>query len=452
MCSRFGLATAGAATFCVGLLLSGMTAAAAPLGMAQPIDCDAVNRGHLNVELSGSAYTTRAVTLKTGETLDIMFDAGSNVLGSLNLVGGVGSPRHLLSGPAGSAVTFVAQVPDTFAFEFAAEGEAASSFVVTCTSAGDSQEANDQQRAPHGADEVASDALDLWLPADPQALIMELKARDAARGTTLSSSRTPKPVHGRTTIRTPDGLDLWLGAQGQRYSLNAPTEPPPNADASALSEGGLKLELMPQIMVGALVQLDDQGDHTLYGPTSFNDRGWMAGPMTSLRLAPGISLDARAGWGESAPPTPFSAASGGAEKRGVNARLVNTQAFGNWRLSSTMALDYLEQTRAATDEPVPQTIGSGKVSIRPELSYRLNVDGSAFIEPKAAISSFWDIDSLTTLAPGSGAEDVRLKAEAGVTFGMGTGTTLQATGAVQEGNSDGADVWSGRLQLKVPLK
>ena len=130
------------------------------------------------------------------------------------------------------------------------------------------------------------------------------------------------------------------------------------------------------------------------------------------------------------PPLPFSAASGGAEKRGVNARLVQPRHSATGA-SSTMALDYLEQTRAATDEPVPQTIGSGKVSIRPELSYRLNVDGSAFIEPKAAISSFWDIDSLTTLAPGSGAEDVRLKAEAGVTFGMGTGTTLQATGAVQ---------------------
>src|SRR5690606_40193742 len=77
-------------------------------------------------------------------------------------------------------------------------------------------------------------------------------------------------------------------------------------------------------------------------------------------------------------------------------RFRSTQAFGNWRLSSTMALDYLEQTRAATDEPVPQTIGSGKVSIRPELSYRLNVDGSAFIEPKAAISSFWDIDRKST--------------------------------------------------------
>src|SRR5690606_22655086 len=128
------------------------------------------------------------------------------------------------------------------------------------------------------------------------------------------------------------------------------------------------------------VQLDDQGDHTLYGPTSFTERGWMAGPMTSLRLAPGISLDARAGWGESASPGPFSHAHGSAEKRGVNARLVNTHAFGNWRLSSTMALEYLEQSQALTDEPVSQTVSSGKVSIRPEVSYRLNVDGSTFIE------------------------------------------------------------------------
>ncbi|MFO7298485.1 MAG: hypothetical protein DIU57_008595 [Pseudomonadota bacterium] len=455
MCSRFCLATAGAATLGLGFLLSATPAATSgsSVAMARPIDCDAINRGLLNVELTGPNRVVRTVALKAGDSLDFIFDAEPDVVGSLTLVGGAGSPLQLLSGPAGSAVTFLAEVSGTFAFEFAAQGESDSTFIATCRPTNDSQEAHDKQSAPHGADEVAStDPLDLWLPADPQALITELKARDSARDHTLSNSKAQGSVLRRSAVRAPDGIDLWLGAKGQRYSLNAPTEPPPNADPSALSEGGLNLKLMPEIMVGALVQLDDQGDHTLYGPTSFTERGWMAGPMTSLRLAPGISLDARAGWGESASPGPFSHAHGSAEKRGVNARLVNTHAFGNWRLSSTMALEYLEQSQALTDEPVSQTVSSGKVSIRPEVSYRLNVDGSTFIEPKAAISSFWDIDGLSALAPGSGAEDVHLKAEAGVTLGMSSGTTLQATGAVQEGSSNSGDVWSGRLQLKVPLK
>src|SRR5690606_37748958 len=116
-------------------------------------------------------------------------------------------------------------------------------------------------------------------------------------------------------------------------------------------------------------------------------------------------------------------------------------------------VDYLEQTQGLADtEAGPRTTGSGHVDIRPELSYRLDVDGSTFIEPKAAISSFWDIDSLSALGPRSGPEDLRLKAEAGLTVGTSTGTTLQASGTVQEGTGEGADVWSGRLQLKVPLK
>jgi hypothetical protein len=47
----------------------------------------------------------------------------------------------------------------------------------------------------------------------------------------------------------------------------------------------------------------------------------------------------------------------------------------------------------------------------------------------------------------------RLKAEAGVTFGLTDGPKLQALGGVEGGDAAGTpDIWTGRLQLSVPLK
>jgi hypothetical protein len=47
---------------------------------------------------------------------------------------------------------------------------------------------------------------------------------------------------------------------------------------------------------------------------------------------------------------------------------------------------------------------------------------------------------------------MRLKAETGVTIGGANGTKVQVGGSVEEGGPNAANVWSGRLQLNVPLK
>jgi len=100
---------------------------------------------------------------------------------------------------------------------------------------------------------------------------------------------------------------------------------------------------------------------------------------------------------------------------------------------------------------MPHTAGSGRVDLGPEVAYRIDLAGATFTEPRAAFGSFWGIDSLSKLAPGSAPQvDPRLKAEAGVTLGVVNGPKLQATG--EEGDGIARDVWSGRLQLSVPLK
>ena len=141
-------------------------------------------------------------------------------------------------------------------------------------------------------------------------------------------------------------------------------------------------------------------------------------------------------------------------------KLASTQSFGPWRFSPTVTLNYAEEkpagTAAATgthDALAARATGAGRIDVTPEVAYRIEMPQAMFIEPKAAIGSFWDIDALSKLAPRSTAhEDMRLKAGAGVTIGSIDGTKLEVGGGVEGGGPATPDVWTGRLQLSVPLK
>jgi len=450
---------------CFALMLLSLTAIAAngsPFDTAQNLDCDAVNNGALNIELGGFTRATRRVTLRAHETLDFALEAGADAFGSLTLVAGKGSPRPLLAGPAGTTVRFVAPARDTFGFEFVAEGEEDVAFTATCSRAQSARRnglSASQRAAKLLAEKPNLRSLpEPELPASVDPEVWDLLQESQPTAANPSVVRRRPATASLRAIRPPNGLDVWLQADGNRYSLGEQEKAPQESDATDLSGGGLKFKVLPEIMIGALVNFDQQGEQLIKAPLSLSDRGWMAGPMATVQLVPGISLDARAAWGESRPAAPFSAASGlGAERRLVNARLANTQTFGHWRFSPSVVVNYVEEEQhfaglSTEGGPARQTFGSGRVDIRPELSYRLDLGDSTFIEPKAAISSFWDIDSLSRLAPGSSEQDMRIKAEAGVTIGTVTGTKLQATGGVEEGGAGAEDIWSGRFQLSVPLK
>lgn len=454
-----------------GLMLLSLPAVAAndsPLDSARDIDCNAVNSGNLNVELAGIARATRVVKLRAGETLDFALETVPGPFGSLTLVTGKGSPRPLLAGPTGTTVRFVAPAQGTFGFEFSAEGEADAAFTVSCAPAQSAQQSGNRTgsfASQRAAKLLAKSSKLRALPEpeppadsiDPETWKLILDSQLTA----VDPSGAPrKSVVGNLgMVKPPDDLDVWLQAGGKRYPLGEQKKAPLESNAAAVSGGGLNFKVLPQIMIGAGVQFDQPGEQLKNAPLSLSDRGWMAGPVTTVQLVPGISLDARAAWGESQPAAPYSAASGmGADRHLVNARLANTQMFGNWRFSPSVAVNYQEETQLSSGPStdgglVSQTFASGRVDIRPELSYRLDVDGSTFVEPKLAIGSFWDINGLSRLTPGSSEhEAARIKAEAGVTIGSITGTKLQATGGVEQGSPGAADTWSGRFQLSVPLK
>jgi len=284
-----------------------------------------------------------------------------------------------------------------------------------------------------------------------------------ALDTDLELSRGASPQASPSTIRLEPadrlpteppaaGLDARLKWEGNMGSTAA--EDPVTVDsANAISKLGVKYKLQPDIMVGVLAQFDHAGDAAFAGLRSPPQQPWMAGPAATVQLAPGLMLDARAAWGVGEMSATDYGAAGiwATERRLIDAKLASTQAFGPWRFSPTVTFNYTEEKPdgAAATVLAARPTGAGQIAVTPELAYRIEMPQAMFIEPKATIGSLWAIEDLSRHAVH---EDGRLKAGAGVTICNTDGTKLEVGGGVEQGGAAAPDVWTGRLQLSVPLK
>jgi hypothetical protein len=265
----------------------------------------------------------------------------------------------------------------------------------------------------------------------------------------------------------PTGQDTALAAQqagtgpqmklqwlDQRYRLTGPEGPQIDPNASGV-EIGVNYKLQSIVTIGALAQVNPAAEMLLGGQRSLLDQGWMAGPVTTVQIAPGLVLDARAAWGEGQSGLDEAAVTA-AQRRLISAKLANAHAFGAWRFTPTVKFDYVHETlpgAGAAEASAPHASGAGRIDLGPELAYRTDLTSSAFIEPRVVVGGFWDFEDLAKDAAGAaGHPQMRLKAEAGVTLGFYNGPKLQALGGVEAGDQETPDAWTGRLQLNVPLK
>ena len=213
---------------------------------------------------------------------------------------------------------------------------------------------------------------------------------------------------------------------------------------------GVRLKLRPPITLGVLAQFDQTSESYL-GPSALSERKPLTAAVASMQVLPGLSLDTRTAWGQSEPDASASGHAG--HRRIVDVRLTQKETFGAWRFSPSVSLNYLEERRiaAATETEAAQATGTGRVDVRPEVAYRFDLQNSMFIEPKAMLGGFWGIGE--PAVTGSVAHSqLRLRGEASVTIGSTHGAKVEVGGAVEEGTQQAPDVWSGRLQLSVPLK
>jgi hypothetical protein len=219
--------------------------------------------------------------------------------------------------------------------------------------------------------------------------------------------------------------------------------------------------LQPGLMIGGLLQIDQYRES--YGGLgmSAGEQGVMFGPYASVRLAPDVFFDARAAWGtaENEADTPSGTRlSFDTERQLFRGRLSGNRKIFGLQFTPSVALAMVE-THQADPAALPATgLGEessviGRLGLGSGLSYRIALDDGAFLQPNAALSTGWNVDSLDDLALASAhlSNDSGAKAEAGLVLGTSEGISFQATGAVEGIGKDDYSAWSGRLSLTAPL-
>ena len=269
---------------------------------------------------------------------------------------------------------------------------------------------------------------------------LDMPTRPAGSRPDDKSAIAPLPVR-------PSAPDMRLEWVGVGNGL----APDNKGEAVSLpTDYGVRLKLRPPITLGVLAQFDETSESYL-GPSTLSERKPLTAAVASMQVLPGLSLDTRTAWGQYEADANASGRAG--HRRIVDVRLAQKETFGAWRFSPSVSLNYLEERRiaAAAETEAAQATGTGRVDVRPEVAYRFDLQNSMFIEPKAMLGGFWGIGE----PPVTGSvahSQLRLRGEASVTIGSAQGAKVEVGGAVEEGTQQAPDVWSGRLQLNVPLK
>jgi len=416
--------------------------------------CAATNQGALDADVAAGSFASRQVALEAGDLLSF-----STTGASVSLSGGLGAPTTLVTGTAASATTFKAPAAGTYAFQFAAKGATGASVRVSCVSTvTDAANAAFLERRKALLNERDPDRLridraptPIANPDKPLSSSVSVGDDGRAKGVEFSVSLSEIQAAAKGNKKIDPGIvDFWLEGRMQNYAASLDS----GGNLGVLYFGTRSM-LSPDIMVGALAQVDRGVENASYDAPTMAAKGWMFGPYMSMKLGSGVVFDGRAAWGETENAVATSEIDDSlTSRRLVRGKLTGTREFGGWKVAPSVGVVYVEDAVRDASSGDTKAAGTGKVEVLPEVSKRFSLDDDAFIEPRAAVGAFVGFDNWQALNPAVSATrptDLQLKAEAGFAVGVKDGTNLQATGGVESGSTTAPENWTGRLQLNVPL-
>ncbi len=226
---------------------------------------------------------------------------------------------------------------------------------------------------------------------------------------------------------------------------------------------GADYKLGSRVLIGVLGQFDHLSQDWQTPTASASGNGWMAGPYATVKLFDHLYFDGRAAWGQSFNRiSPFGTYTDSFDTRRwlVRGGLIGDWRSGNWVLQPHSDVVYVEEHQLGYTDTngiaIPdQTVSLGQLDFGPSVAYQMVTPSGVVIEPRAELTGIWafiqDSSRSLSFAPDAG-EELRGKAELGVTVRGQRGVALQAAGSYDGIGTNDYNALSGRVRLTVPLQ
>lgn len=231
---------------------------------------------------------------------------------------------------------------------------------------------------------------------------------------------------------------------------------------TAVIYAGADYLLSPYLLLGALVQYDDQDRKFDDAPLKYGENGWLAGPYAVVRLSDSVFFQTRAAWGQSENKMRFDGVfddSFDSDRWLVKGRLLANIRSGSWlvRPSASIAYieDHLEAYRSSSGIDVAgRTVSLGQLKFGPEIAYSFAPVAGVSVTPSLTLEGIWNFDQdvgasgFDDLAV---ADDVRGRVEAGATIQTARGVSLGVAASYDGIGTSDFSALGGRARLNVPL-
>ena len=183
------------------------------------------------------------------------------------------------------------------------------------------------------------------------------------------------------------------------------------------------------------------------------------------RIGPNLLFDAHASWGQSdnkvKPLGTFTDKFDG-ERWLARAQLTGDFNLGAWRFAPSAAVIYFEEKQKSYTDSlgvfIPDTtVSLGRVTFGPEVSRSLTYEDGFRTRVHLGIKGIWDfdkaeiVDVVTGLAAG-GSDDLRARAEGGLTLRLRNGSSLSGEGFYDGIGASDFEAYGGSVTLRVPLQ
>ncbi|MEO0371975.1 MAG: autotransporter outer membrane beta-barrel domain-containing protein, partial [Pseudomonadota bacterium] len=251
--------------------------------------------------------------------------------------------------------------------------------------------------------------------------------------------------------------DVWVQLQHKRFENGQDT------GRFTVLHFGVDYLLNPDLLVGAMVQVDYLEDNNATQNSSVEGTGWMVGPYVTARLQENLYFDGRIAAGTSTNDiSPFGTYTDEFDtfRWMASAEFIGDFKYGDWTIRPATSLSYFEEKQYGYVDGVnvfipSQTVSVGQFKLGPTFV-------GTYVSPKGviyspifgfdAIYNFSDTSGATVTTPSSASsEGWRGRVEAGIDFSIGSGTTMNFSGSYDGIGRSNLNVWGLTLDINIPI-